>query len=253
MTDPPRLLDVESDELTRSLLEYGAREAPSAGVRRRIHAAATAATAIAAVAPLAAAPIAAKSLAAGIVAWAGVGLVAGAVTSGAALLVSQQASEPHRVAAVEHEASAAPVAAERSEPAPRSLVVESAAEAQKSSVGPPRGAVTKGLSLPRATAARTVPAPAQPAFARDSLQQELALLDRARRALQRGDAPEAMAALDAHGERGVLTPEARVLRIEALVLRGDRAGARRLADTFLAEDARSPHANRVRALLLRAQ
>ncbi len=40
-----------------------------------------------------------------------------------------------------------------------------------------------------------------------------------------------------------------MLRIQALALRGDRAAATRLAESFLAASPRSPHASRIRTLL----
>jgi hypothetical protein len=71
-------------------------------------------------------------------------------------------------------------------------------------------------------------------------------------ALASGDASRALRALDDHDRRfaaGALGPEVLVLRIQALVLRGDRAAAARLGNAYLDAHPRSPHANRVRSLL----
>jgi outer membrane protein assembly factor BamD (BamD/ComL family) len=81
---------------------------------------------------------------------------------------------------------------------------------------------------------------------------ELASLDRARAALSAGDAPQALALLDAHNARfphGAMAPEATMLRIEALVAAGDRASAQRAADAFIAQSPDSPYVSRVRSLL----
>jgi hypothetical protein len=53
--------------------------------------------------------------------------------------------------------------------------------------------------------------------------------------------------------RGLLSPEAMLLRIEATLARGDRAGAIRLANEFLAAHPRSAHTSRVRSVLAAAQ
>jgi hypothetical protein len=76
-----------------------------------------------------------------------------------------------------------------------------------------------GSLAPSADASRVrTPSPASSALA-----DEIAALDGAREALASGDAPRALRALDAHDRafpRGALSPEATVLRIEALARRG---------------------------------
>jgi hypothetical protein len=81
---------------------------------------------------------------------------------------------------------------------------------------------------------------------------EVSLLDDARRALADGEAARALSALDAHAQRfttGVLTQEADVLRIRALLEAGARAEAKARADDYLSKHADSPHANQVRVLV----
>jgi outer membrane protein assembly factor BamD (BamD/ComL family) len=82
---------------------------------------------------------------------------------------------------------------------------------------------------------------------------EISAVDTARTALRAGDAAGALAELDRYegkfGRSGSLAPEAAVLRIEALLVRGDRARAKALADAFLAAHPKSPLAARVRALV----
>jgi hypothetical protein len=83
------------------------------------------------------------------------------------------------------------------------------------------------------------------------LAQELRSLDEARSALAQGDAPGALTLLDRHDRTfptGPLRTEARMLRVEALLARGDRASARRLATDLLARDPSGPHARRLRTI-----
>jgi hypothetical protein len=46
-----------------------------------------------------------------------------------------------------------------------------------------------------------------------------------------------------------MAPEAAVLRVEVLVKGGDRLGAKRVADAFLASNPQSPYAPRIQWLL----
>lgn len=102
---------------------------------------------------------------------------------------------------------------------------------------------------PRAEAARRRTSAGAP---HSTLTEEIALLDRAREAIARGSASSALAALDEHDRSfpgAALGPEATVLRVEALSLRGDRAAAARLGRAFLAAHPESPHASRLRSIL----
>jgi TolA-binding protein len=83
------------------------------------------------------------------------------------------------------------------------------------------------------------------------LARELESLDRARSALNRGDAAGALADIDRYERafpRGSLRNEAQVLRAEALLAKGDRAGARALAKQLLTRDPSGPHAKRLRTI-----
>jgi hypothetical protein len=89
-----------------------------------------------------------------------------------------------------------------------------------------------------------------PVAAASSLDQEIAWLEPARRALQANDGRQALAALDqAAPHVRLLASEAALLRVEALLLSGRRAEAERLARPFLERHASSPHAERLRRLL----
>lgn len=88
----------------------------------------------------------------------------------------------------------------------------------------------------------------------DSLPRELEMIDRARSALARGEASRALSLLDAYSARfpkPKLRSESTVLRIEALVARGQGKAATRLGKQFLAREPNGPYARRVRSLLER--
>jgi len=96
------------------------------------------------------------------------------------------------------------------------------------------------------------PAPSGATTTADSLTRELALIDAARRAVARGDGSGALRQLDTYSRRypkGALRTEASVLRIEALIAKGDRAGAKRLGNAFLLRSPNGPYARRIRSLL----
>lgn len=107
--------------------------------------------------------------------------------------------------------------------------------------------------LPRvATAPAAGPPALGSASAAGGLSRELEALDRARRAVARGDAPGALRELDAYRRefpKGELAPEETVLRVRTLLAMGDRESARVLADEFEAAHPSSPYAARVHALV----
>ncbi len=114
------------------------------------------------------------------------------------------------------------------------------------------------LSRSRVVAARSGGAQPSPtkvspvAAAKPSTTRELELITRAREALTRGDVRACLAAISRHDADfpdGQFTPEAAVMRIEATHASGDRAGARTLADGFLARHPKSPYAARIRSLI----
>jgi TolA-binding protein len=81
---------------------------------------------------------------------------------------------------------------------------------------------------------------------------EIAAISVARSALDKGNARAGLSALDHYQQdypHGALAPEATVLRIEALLMAGDRARAKSLGESFLKAHPKSPHAQRVRSLI----
>ena len=109
-------------------------------------------------------------------------------------------------------------------------------------------AIATTTALPPKAAARTAGSV--------SFDDELALVESARTALAKGDASGCLARLDEYDRRvqkGTFEREVAVMRIEALIARGDTARARSLGEAFLAESPNSPYANRIRTLLARIQ
>ncbi|MBX3207515.1 MAG: hypothetical protein KF764_20875 [Labilithrix sp.] len=95
---------------------------------------------------------------------------------------------------------------------------------------------------------------AEPGARRGTFREELALVSAARSALETGDAAGCMRAVARYDERfqaGTFAHEIEVLRIEALAASGERVSARARAERFLATNAESPYAERVRSLLER--
>jgi hypothetical protein len=94
---------------------------------------------------------------------------------------------------------------------------------------------------------RTSPLPSAPL----PVNEEVTVLDRARKALRAGEPERALGDLDEYARQfpdGVLGPEAEVLRMEAMA-HSDPATASALARAFLQKNPGTPLAKRVRALL----
>ena len=101
------------------------------------------------------------------------------------------------------------------------------------------------------------PASSGPPASRPSgttLDAEIQALGEVRVALGKTDAGGALERLDAYGRafpQAVLADEAAVLRVDALVLRGDQTAAAALARRFLASNPSSPHASHLRSIASR--
>lgn len=124
--------------------------------------------------------------------------------------------------------------------------------------GPKAAKPPTAESRPRPEPARTslTADPTGAASAPDTLSEELALLESARRALARNRPAEARELLGHHRARfrsPALSEEADVLRIEAAFAGGEIDLAEHAARDFLDSRPTSPHAPRVRALLSRSK
>ena len=104
------------------------------------------------------------------------------------------------------------------------------------------------LPLEPTGSARAAPPASSTAGSDGSLSEEVALIRRARSALQGGDAARAMALLDEHVRRfprGALIEERRATRVLALCARHETARASAEAGELLRASPHSPHAQRV--------
>ena len=261
MSEMRRLLDSEMDELGDELLRSALDDGPRAGSRERLLVslgvggatmlAATTAQAVAGAAASgttaaavggaagAAAQGGASITALAVTKWIGIGVVAGAVTTGAVTGVSELAKE-----------SPAGVA-----PPPVTQPADTAARAPAIKRSKPFGGAVEAQPEER-PAQPEPPSPASAPAASPSVASEVMVLDRAREALRRGDPRRAMRALDQHESKfqeGALTEEAELLRIEALLEQRKPAQAAARARAFMSAHPRSPHLARVRSLLGRAQ
>jgi len=239
MSDLERMDESWPTDAERALLRAGANEAPPRrALRRTLAAVAASGTVLGAGTPAAGAAMAA-SLTWKVVALSGlvVGIGVGAMrwhshaTHGTAVPATAEPA-PHAIVGAPLEAVAqAPPSAMRE--------VEPAVDSRTSAPSPVAIHPAKSSASPKTSAAADLPA-------------EVAALDAARQALAAGNAGDALRRIGLY-ERdfpgGVLREEATVLRIEALLRRGDRAGARALATRFLAMAPSSTHATRIRSLL----
>jgi hypothetical protein len=149
--------------------------------------------------------------------------------------------------------SSAKHSAATSVPAPPTTVRAQETESVATS-GLPADAIARRLPAPqsgaeqyRSKAHHASPDPA----AESALARELRLLDAARSALDRHDVADALATLDRYERAfpsGTLRTEASMLRVEALLARGDGVEARKLARDLLAQDPLGPHARRLRTI-----
>lgn len=104
---------------------------------------------------------------------------------------------------------------------------------------------------PPATVAVT-PKKATPAPSSSSLTQEVMMLGRVRSALAANNPDEALRVLDQYHAQfpaGKMASEEPVLRVQALMAKGDRAQAKAVADAFVAQHPDSPFVSRVQQLV----
>jgi hypothetical protein len=241
MSDPRRLLhDEGSSEFEKSLVRSWDHEQPSNAARdatlvalgigagAAVTAAAGTASAAAGAGAAAGGSIAPKAAVGGLLflKWWGISTVVVGTAVGAAWVVHAQRIMP-------------PPVVPSSAPTETTAIVP---------VSPPRDFVAP---TPIPTAPPTH-ATLQPRPTSSSLNDEILEMDRARAALDSSDPARALELVDAYESKhphGSFVQEAEVLRIQALLARGDRAAAERTGNRFLATYPKSPHAPRVRSLL----
>jgi hypothetical protein len=254
MSDPDRLVECSDSEVERLLLQAGRGGAPR-GAKRRALAAATGVIAAstltagnaAGAAALGKAAAGAKIASVLSLKWiAVIGLASVAVVAGTVAVRARYVAAP--------EAAVGPAHAERA-PSPRTGT--SALSTRVSPAAAP-GQLASAPAEASAVAPPPVAPAAAPAGARASAASgstaaaELALLDEVRSALAGGDPARALSILESYPARfprGVMGPEASVLRVQALVEAGDRSAAKRAADSFLKANPTSPYAQRIESLL----
>jgi hypothetical protein len=261
MNEPRRLLDTEEDRPELDLLRAAAADAPPPDALQQVaphlllqhrRSRAPRKTRWPFVAVLVAAPAAASGV------W-GVhqayrARATAEPSESAPLVTSPEPSDRTRILAER----TAPDPAPTPEPAAPSEISPPEASAEKASADAQRPSKQRSGELPQPPAARG--ARAQQADESDSanssgsrdLTAELALLGEVRRALAQGAGHEALRLLDTHARTfrpPALAPEAMFLKLEALRTTGAHAEARRLAESFLAQNPSSPLAPRVQAFL----
>jgi hypothetical protein len=237
VSNPRRLLDEGADELEMELLRSVRADAMPDGSRRHILATLGIAGAVVTTSTTAASSIVAskagvfKGASAVVAKWVAVSALAGLGSAGVWVARTHMSAREVDLSAPKAiETSVAP------NEAPSPAIAPAAEEQPK---------VAPAAREPR-NAGPTSP----------SLSNEVAALQVARTALAGHDPGAALAALDRYKSRypaGRLAPEATVLRIEALVERGDRAQASALADRFEAANPKSPYADRIRSILGRSK
>lgn len=255
MSDPRRLF--EDDDLAKELLGAARTDGPSKHARDRAAIAlglgvgtAAATTAISTKAAATTAKVAGVGL------WTKVGAafaITAAVAGGGAVVVKQQQAAPTASAVApppRAPSRVANVAAPREQAAP---TVEAAPAVAASSL-PDEVAAPKLRAKPPSSSL-SVLAPAGTADGMDPdlspLARETRVIDLARKQLDGGDPAGALAMLDRHDRmfpNGALRTEASVLRVDALVAKGDRPAAKKLAAELLARDPSGPHARHLRSV-----
>jgi len=235
--------DLGWDDEERALLESAELDVPTPGAQNRTLAAlgvggAALSTAVTAGSAKAAAASAGKTLGVGklLAALAIGGSVGGAALHYRAQFLTATPTFTHSSTAATPTAHAAPAAAPVTEP-------EAAAEPDEASTP-----AVPDIS-PSATKASSLPAPAH---TEPDIALEIASLDRARRASERGDFGAALSELDQYDrsfKRGRLRPEALLLRVQTLISKGDASGAKALGGRFLARYPKSPLSPRIQKLI----
>jgi hypothetical protein len=240
MSDPIRLRDQGPSDLERALLDAGMSYRSNASTRAKT----LAALGVAGSATLLAGAASAAPVVLAKASWAkllaAVSLVSAAVAVPSYYVWHAQSAR---------HAGGVAVASAKLIDAPKAPV-EAVAAAPVVAVAEP--AVAPAPAAVKPSYIGRVSHPSRAATSRETLAHELASIDGARGMLARGDAPGALARLDAYGRaypHGHLGLEAEVLRIDALRESGRSEAARTRAEAFLERHPRSVLAAHVRTRL----
>jgi hypothetical protein len=255
MSGPDRLLAGEATDFERELLGSWSRRQPSAEARARALAIVglsgalltTAGAAAVKAATTSIAPKAAFSGSTVMMKWIAIGLLGATATAGAVAYVRHEsrgvASPPPGTLEV---APARPAVSPLPH-APVSVPPE-----------PPPSAIELGDDPAPGVRARTP----QSAARSSTLDAEVAIIDQARRAIASGDPSAALQLVSGYDAKygggsgvapgdghGALSQESTDIRIEALVLQGNRPAAERLATLFVTSHPSSPYVRHIRTLV----
>ena len=246
MSDPIRILEAD-DEFERALLSSAESDAGSnLALKRALAAFSTAALVSTGSAAASAASAGATLTALSVAKWAGIGALIGGLGMSAASVAVHSAG-----------GTRSPAASARvrvSAPAPPSPVQRGPERetAPAPALSPPLLGQPAEPALPAPARAKLLPAPERAG----GLEAELAELQPARSALNSQEPDKALLLLDRFQQsfpRAALGPESTLLRLEALVASGQFESARRLSQRLLQNQPEGPYADRVRALLARAE
>jgi hypothetical protein len=251
MTDPDRLIST-ADDFERDLLASASVDRGSDRALKRTLIAIGTGTAIG----IGTAGSASATSATILLKWVGIGAAVGLVTAGGATWVAHEpstapGSSPTFVAQENTEATPAAIGEDFRSSPPESTQLSPQPppfQAPRSPIPPAPGVEAS----PQMAAAPSVGELPTLAPRSELLLREVRILDRAKLALQGGNAAGALAALDEHARSfpgGVLRPESDVLRVKALIAAGNRAAAIATAKRLIASQPSGPHARAVTALL----
>lgn len=260
--DIVRLLDDDTEPTARALVRHGLDEQPPEGALDRAlsglglvgMAAGAAAGAAGGALGTSASGAGTGSLvsAATIAKFVVGGALVGTVAAGGAMhVLSSRAPAPAPVAPAAARVAPPPRAPSRVRAVAVATAKPEAPRAPHQEVARRAKALSAPLPLPPAPA----PAPSAAAFPvspEDALKAEVALIDRARAALARGDTSEALMLLARHQKQypsGALTPEAFVLELTTLERAGRGDVARARARAWLATHPDGDYADRIRKIV----
>jgi hypothetical protein len=273
MIDPKRLLDEGDDDVGVALLRAGRTLDAEQARARKLAVLGAAGAGAAAATGLTAAKGFAHAANVLSVKWIGLGLLAAAVMTSTAALVSFSLKDaPPEGAPTPASTAAAGLPGRHVNEATANTEGDPANSMHSGSPGGAREAMGGAAVDPRAQddhraaearedtstpkaapkAASTGPAAEPAAPSGPSLAEEVEALKKAREALAAGRAKRALAALNVYDQRfrgGRLALEAEVLRIEALARSGQAEAASARAASFLAAHPSSPYAHRVRSIV----